>query len=1391
MSTGGYKEPNHDEIDIPNVAPTSRLGLATSSAELRTSAESKVTATEPGISGQTPASDNEDDSRQLDISTRFSGVWETKEDKPAGFKSGAKSVGENVFEEGEMGEDLEDRTTSLSGDMGSARTEPLSLGVGEGFFITSYPSNLVEDRSGSTQDTTALKPFRSEGRNSSLDFHIIDLLSIPSKTPSDFDGSFQNNFSGVTRSTGGSKEFFVNPAPSVPTSTVAAKSPPESRNDGDVFFPEELTCDMICDSCYGDSFTSGDKQIDREHVDKQTSKEHHNKQTSKECANKQTSKECADEHTTTEHPDSTISNSYSDVFTEDDGGQTVPGGADTPRCATWGKHTGKFSCSCHTSCLIYGDCCPNVFEKCFRARNESDLLDRILAEEARREAWPFTGNLPHDQELARDTGQSKQLVDFYNTQFGQCVGTGYTSYQIVSRCPSGHLDNVVREMCEHQTNPLLPIVSFQQRSFHLVFRNVHCAACHGIEKSELTVWKSEITCEKDVVPESAPPTLAKIKEYVKDKLCTMAHGEPPEVCSPRSCRPESSLAVVDRNVLREQVRTGNCSQLDAVLCRAYILPSGTYKNPHCEMCQSPNRTKDKIGAVDVLALPSCTTNKEYIAGPSFDVPSGPRGILLVLDITGQYSSEKGQSHVQGYLCEDDQVFEPLTQTCIQRFCSPGFEPYRGQCVPSNVQTMVPKDTQYFPDGWSSVKLSFVLDESRAESPLHCWSKEIEEMFASQNSHTAPGLENIIILRYVTEMQSDFKNLQRTAKNLHTDIEDAFTEFKELQTDFAALQNDETELMENLREMERNVEVFLQTLKELHKNSKDLRNELQRSLGTTTTATTDEYPCLEKELLMPEVSNNGPSVHQPAAVTVEVTIAVNTDKAGSLNNLRYAVSELAKYSDRSRRVLSVSFTNVIHRAETVCPFNGHPRNLRNPDIQTIKGKQYALENTTQGGIYFPLEHIGFSVKLDHYISHLGTFNSSQDTFTICESNLFNNTECVVVSYWLNQTAINGTSLVVLQTGDIYTEGNFELVDDKAFVCSDLTFGAGVDTDGFSLTFNIISLTATSLSILALFVMLLIYGKFSELRNLPGKMTANLAGCMMTMYILNMFTYFDIHNDYVCPVFAALHHLFALASYAWMSAIAVNMALTFGARVSNPLDALSSNALFIRFSAVVWTVSVSIVMTSLLLDITHPDDVTVEGSEHEDDSNDVQSTEKWNVNTTDMNEENSTTQAMNIIQTHPQQPSEPRFPRYGHPICFWFSAPLWARLTFIIGPYALSFIVNVVAFTITLVSINKASKASEKICKKSSDRLTCIIYLKLSTAMGFTWILATLLPVFPSSRVLEIVYSLLVLLQGLLLVLAFMGNRRVWNLLVACFKARRASSSTGYTSTRSSGETMITD
>ena len=258
----------------------------------------------------------------------------------------------------------------------------------------------------------------------------------------------------------------------------------------------------------------------------------------------------------------------------------------------------------------------------------------------------------------------------------------------------------------------------------------------------------------------------------------------------------------------------------------------------------------------------------------------------------------------------------------------------------------------------------------------------------------------------------------------------------------------------------------------------------------------------------------------------------------------------------------------------------------------------------------------------------------------------------------------------------------------------------------------------MSIVSLIILLLVYSMFSALRNLPGKnlmlFAAVLALAQSSWLIQNVII---LKSPGLCTTMNVIMQYLLLATFSCSLAIAVHSFATFNALSKGKLTRRSEGGLFLKYAMFGLGLPLFYVVGCLFLD-----------------TNDV-------------------------VPFSYGTPS-------GH--C-WFGTTRALYMGFLY-PGLFLLLCNMVLFFATLRVIHKCTKASQKLAEKNgtANKQHFGIYVRMSTVMGFTWLVAVFNIIFPDAIVFDYIFTFLNGFQGVYLAFAFLSTANVRKIVL---KTRR--------------------
>ncbi|KAI8796281.1 hypothetical protein BgiBS90_004048 [Biomphalaria glabrata] len=316
----------------------------------------------------------------------------------------------------------------------------------------------------------------------------------------------------------------------------------------------------------------------------------------------------------------------------------------------------------------------------------------------------------------------------------------------------------------------------------------------------------------------------------------------------------------------------------------------------------------------------------------------------------------------------------------------------------------------------------------------------------------------------------------------------------------------------------------------------------------------------------------------------------------------------------------------------------------------------------------------------------------------------------------------------------------------------------------------------ISVAALACVLITYCLFPRLRNLPGVNTMNLTFALLVAEVI-FSEGINVSTHWLCSAVAISLHFTFLAAHFWMNVMSYDVYRTFANSTSVSPQLRDRRRYFPRYATYAWGVPMLVVAFCAFIDFSDVfDNISIGyGKEVSQETNfsdyDIITTQDGEVLIQDIR--NATGDLnLNIARAS---------------VC-WITRPLAALVTFG-APILLIFIVNSIFFARTILSISKTMKLSRKSItnrhsnssfQKFSARSDVMLYVKMSTVMGFTWVFglgSSILSSFAkpitysaciASHVLAICFTLFNASQGVFIFIAFVCNRRVLALYCGLFR-----------------------
>ncbi|XP_028396293.1 adhesion G-protein coupled receptor G6-like [Dendronephthya gigantea] len=263
-----------------------------------------------------------------------------------------------------------------------------------------------------------------------------------------------------------------------------------------------------------------------------------------------------------------------------------------------------------------------------------------------------------------------------------------------------------------------------------------------------------------------------------------------------------------------------------------------------------------------------------------------------------------------------------------------------------------------------------------------------------------------------------------------------------------------------------------------------------------------------------------------------------------------------------------------------------------------------------------------------------------------------------------------------------------------------------TNRTSYALQILTTSGFSVSITCLFLLLLTYGLFKELRTVPGLNLMNLSFSMFLSQLVWLVGTSHFTGTTTCKAFAIVGHYLLQTSFLAMSVISHHTCLT----LSNPFIGRIVNKSFRRFiaySAFVWLIPAIVIAICVILDETE----------------------------------------VFLID-------------YGTN-CWMETAN--AKLYLFLLPLAILLLYNIFRFIQTARGLSRHNK-DRKMLQQKEGKQNLLICAKIATLVGFPWLFAFFGVLFPDVEAFEYLFVIFVCSQGLYIGVAFLCNKKTLKLYV---------------------------
>ena len=333
-------------------------------------------------------------------------------------------------------------------------------------------------------------------------------------------------------------------------------------------------------------------------------------------------------------------------------------------------------CSCDTECILFHDCCVDGFEKVFGITDKEALINVVIKPElVYVEANPFSLDASY-----------LTLFHKYSSCHVLNINNTYVSIAVIDKCPEENtteLNRIYQQKCNNFSADIIrsiPVTLTISSSWQVVFRNIFCALCHGIDKEDIVLWEAHAKCPKNM----------NLTEYnstaeLSFSTCTGVYNAPQNLGHLRQCFRDGVFRSACNGALG-QTWDGNS------ICPVYIAPvafgGSIYRNSHCAYCDKhiPPGFGNPSPLIDVQIN---SVSPQLVTTPVLPLPSvkpvnKPPSMIILFDFSFQIGlvfKASGKSHHSASTrCDSTSVYDFISNSCKPVVCPLGRVWQRGQCI---------------------------------------------------------------------------------------------------------------------------------------------------------------------------------------------------------------------------------------------------------------------------------------------------------------------------------------------------------------------------------------------------------------------------------------------------------------------------------------------------------------------------------------------------------------------------------------------------------------------------------------------------------------------------------------------------------------------------------------
>ena len=328
-------------------------------------------------------------------------------------------------------------------------------------------------------------------------------------------------------------------------------------------------------------------------------------------------------------------------------------------------------------------------------------------------------------------------------------------------------------------------------------------------------------------------------------------------------------------------------------------------------------------------------------------------------------------------------------------------------------------------------------------------------------------------------------------------------------------------------------------------------------------------------------------------------------------------------------------------------------------------------------------------------------------TVCKLDLH---DCPMVSFFFEEYVKTNNSVLLKDSGLLLNETDFFINNGTILICLKKLNFLLVEQYMFFTSSEIqgwMTMIGSSLSIFCLFITLIVYSLLSSLRTLPGKCIIGLSFSLLCAQLLLQLNIHFTAIRLLCKALAISLHFFWLASFTWMSILAFDISQTFADNAQ--LKSEVQKSLLFKKYAILSIILPTLFVTACVI--------------------------------------------IDILTDLPFQ--------YGGTKACWIGGNTALLYSFGI-PVAVAIFLNISFFLRALCGIIKATKIAKQATKDKSNNNQLLLYTKIASLMGFTWVFGFLAAL---TKVQELWYIFIAFnsLQGVFISISFTFTRRVLRLI----------------------------